>query len=123
MPTLDQSTPARLRPGGATTESRARLRAYELAANSGVRLRLAAARKGGEAGLALACATIDMVLARETDPASWPLEELILLLEGGSPCRDRQVDRLLDALRQLQADIDELDREEDELAPAQRRAA
>ena len=120
MPHLDQSTPARLRPGGATTELRARLRAYELAANSGARLRLAAARKGGEAGLALACATIDKVLARETHPASWPLEELILLL---APCRDRQVDRLLDALRQLQADIDELDREEDELAPAQRRAA
>ena len=85
MPTLDQSTPARLRPGGVTAESRARLRAHELAANSGARLRLAAARKSGEAGLALACATIDMVLAREIHPTSWVVEEMIMLLEEDRP--------------------------------------
>jgi hypothetical protein len=109
MPPLENYAQTQLRPDGSTPIMRIKQRACELAANNAARLRMAATRKGGEAGLALACATIDMILARETDPVSWPIEELILLLESGSPSRDRQVDRLLEDLRRLHADIDELD--------------
>ena len=102
------------------------MRAHELAVSSGARLRLVAARKGGDAGLALACATIDMVLSQGTHPAGWPIGEMIRLLEQDSPGHDRQVDRLLKELRGLQVAIDDLDRDDcDEAAPAEmsRRAA
>lgn len=77
-----------------------RRRARALAATAGSRLRLAADRAGGEAGLALACALVDMI-NDDVDPAGWPVAEVIVLLRGEA-ARDRQVARLLADLRGIE---------------------
>jgi hypothetical protein len=80
-----------------------RRRARALAATAGSRLRLAAGRAGGEAGLALACALIDMARA-DVDPAGWPVAEVIALLREEAEW-DRQVARLLAELQEIEGRI------------------
>ncbi len=87
-----------------------RLRARNLVDASGTRLRRAATRAAGDGGAALAAVLIDMVRS-EVAPEDWPLAEMIRLLSGGEAERDRQVGRLLDALRHLEVDIDRLSEE------------
>lgn len=70
-----------------------RRRARAFAAACGSRLRLASARAGGDAGLALACALLDMI-DDGSDPSGWPVGEAIVLLRGAAD-GDRQVARLL----------------------------
>lgn len=77
-----------------------RRRARALVATAGSRLRLAAGRVGGEPGLALACAFIDMVDAN-VDPLWWPIGEVIALLQKEA-ARDRQVARLLHELGEIE---------------------
>jgi hypothetical protein len=77
-----------------------RRRARTLAATAGSRLRLAAGRVGGDSGLALACAVVDMI-EENVEPAGWPVPELIALLRDEAG-RDRQVARLLADLREIE---------------------
>lgn len=79
-------------------------RARRLALGSPARLRRAAARLGGDDGLALACAIVDMVAADES-PAGWPISAMIELLDTPAGQRDRQVERLLAELRMIEADL------------------
>jgi len=62
------------------------------------------ARLGGDDGLALACAIVDMVAAGES-PARWPIAEMIDLLDTPAGRRDRQVERLLAELRMIETDL------------------
>ena len=95
------------------SDGRLRRRARALTACAGSRLRLAAGRVGGDAGLALACALLDMIGA-DFDPVEWPVSELIALLDREA-ARDRQVARLLTELRELEDRISTLPTEtEDE---------
>lgn len=98
-----------------------RRRARALAATAGSRLRLAAGRVGGEAGLALACALIDMASA-DVDPAGWPVAEVIALLRDEAE-RDRQVARLLANLREIEDRIATLSPDPDEEETIRRPAA
>lgn len=84
---------------------RALARARHLSRTSAARLRRAATRLGGDDGLALACATIDMAASGEF-PAGWPIAELIALLDTPAGRRDRQIERLLVELRMIQTDLD-----------------
>ena len=84
-----------------TTGGRLRLRAHQLARDSAARLRRAAARAGGEDGLAFACVLLDMIKA-DRSQSDWPVSELL----DGEPARDRQVLVLLTSLRRIEADID-----------------
>src|SRR5690554_3222603 len=102
-----------------TAGGRLRLRARQLATGSAARPRRAAARAGGDVGLAAACVFVDMIVA-DAPPADWPVAELIMLLDGKPAQRDRQVTRLLATLRRIEADIDLLassDEEEPANAP------
>jgi hypothetical protein len=106
-----------LPPSSRTFDARLRRRARALAATAGSRLRLAAGRVGGDAGLALACARIDMVRA-DVDPTGWPVTEVVTLLRGEAE-RDRQVARLLSDLREIEGRIAMPGRvETDEQGPA-----
>jgi hypothetical protein len=93
--------------GTATPEVRVWRQARKLADESGSRLRRAAARAAGDAGAALAAALIDMIRS-ETEPVDWPLAEMIRMLSGATADGDHQVRRLLDALRQIEKDIERL---------------
>ena len=93
------------RPPARTAEDRLRLRARKLVRDSAARLRRAATRAGGDAGLAMACALLDMI-GSERSPYGWPVREMIALLEGEPERRDRQVLVLLTGLRRIAADID-----------------
>ena len=101
---------------GYAAEGRVRMRARNMALASGARLLRAAARAGGDDGLALACALIDMILSG-MPPTGWPIMPLVALLETEIPARDRQVAGLLVALRKINADIDRLE-DGDDGAPA-----
>jgi hypothetical protein len=87
----------------------------------GSRLRLAAGRVGGEAGLALACALIDMVEA-DVDPTGWPITEVIALL-CREAARDRQVARLLIELGEIEKRLAVLSMELDDEDVIRRPAA
>lgn len=81
-------------------DSGLRRRARALATIAEGRLRLAARRAGGDAGMALACALIDMI-GDDVDPVGWPVAEAIALL-GREAGRDRQIERLLADLREIE---------------------
>lgn len=98
-----------------------RRRARALAATAGSRLRLAAGRVGGEAGLALACALIDMASA-DVDPTGWPVAEVIALLRDEAE-RDRQVARLLAELWEIEDRIATLSPDPEEEETIRRPAA
>lgn len=87
-----------------SSKDRLLARARGLAHGSAARLRRAAARAGGEDGLAMASALVDMILHREP-PAGWPVADMIALFDSTSVARDRQVERLVASLRALEADI------------------
>jgi hypothetical protein len=98
-----------------------RRRARALAATAGSRLRLAAGRAGGDAGLALACALVDMARA-DVDPAGWPVAEVIALLRDEAE-RDRQVARLLTQLGEIEVRIAMLSMDLDDEETIRRPAA
>ena len=56
-----------------------RRRARALAATAGSRLRLAAGRASGDAGLGLLCALLDMI-EKDAAPAGWPVARFARLL-------------------------------------------
>jgi len=85
------------------TDAGLRRRARALAATAGSRLRLAACRAGGDAGLALLCALLDMI-EEDVDPACWPVTDAIAMLRHEAE-RDRQVARLLIELREIEDQI------------------
>ena len=115
MPTTtSQST--YLRPHRYVIEGRARMRARNLALTAGARLQRAAARAGGDEGLALARALTDMMLGGVA-PAGWPIQSMIELLSRATAGPDRQVQRLVSTLHQIAADIHMLDPADDVCAP------
>lgn len=67
---------------------------------------LAASRIGGEEGVALACASRDMILDRDSDPRRWPIDELTDLLRSPTKKRDGQVEQLVRRLDYLHQEID-----------------
>ena len=83
-----------------TAGSALRRRARAVAATAGCRLRLAAHRVGGDAGMALDCALVDMI-NDDVYPVGWPVPEAIALLRDEAG-RDRQVERLLADLREIE---------------------
>jgi hypothetical protein len=84
--------------------------ALQLIAQSSARLRLAAFRLGGDAGVALICALRDMIIDTTVDPLHWPIDEAIALLCQPVAGRDTQVDRLT---RQLERIRDRIRQEPD----------
>jgi len=82
-----------------------RVLALDLIARSGARLRLAAARRGGNAGVALVWAMRDMILDATVDPLHWPLDDAITLHRQPAPTRDVQVDRLAEQLERIRERI------------------
>lgn len=104
-----------------TPDAGLRRRARALAATAGSRLRLSAGRVGGEAGLAPACALIDMVEA-DVDPTGWPITEVIALLRREA-ARDRQVARLLIELGEIEKRLAMLSMELDDEDVIRRPAA
>lgn len=102
-------------------DSALRRRVRSLAATAGSRLRLAADRAGGEAGLALACALVDMI-NDDVEPAGWPVAEMIALLRCEA-ARDRQVARLLAELREIEDRVAALSPDPDEEEMVRRPAA
>lgn len=104
-----------------TPEAALRRSAHALAATAGSRLRLAAGRVGGEAGLAVVCALIDMI-NDDVDPAGWPVAEVIAVLRGEA-ARDHQVARLLVDLRGIEDRVAALPTDPDEDEMVRRPAA
>lgn len=76
-----------------------------LIARSSARLRLAAYRLGGDAGVALICALRDMIIDTTVDPAHWPIDEAIALLRQPIAGKDIQVDRLARDLERIRGRI------------------
>lgn len=111
----------RLPPFLPTPDAAHRRRARAFATAAGGRLRLAARRVGGDAGMALVCVLIDMI-GDDVDPVGWPVPEAIALLrhEAG---RDRQVARLLADLEEIRDRIAALPTESDEGETSRRPAA
>lgn len=111
----------RLPPARPAPDADLRRRARALAATAGSRLRLAAGRAGGERGVALACALIDMI-ADDVHPGGWPVAEAIAVLRPEA-VRDRQIQRLLDELHAIQDRIAILIEEADDEELVRRPAA
>lgn len=83
-----------------TPDAMLRRRARALAVTAGSRLRLAAGRAGGDVGLGLVCALLDMI-EDGVDPTGWPVAEAIAMLRREAE-RDRQVARLLAELEEIE---------------------
>jgi hypothetical protein len=114
--------PAKVLPSSLSEPDAAlRRSARAFTATAGSRLRLAAGRAGGEAGLAVACALIDMI-DDDHDPAGWPVAEVIALLRGEA-ARDRQVARLLVDLGEIEDLVAALSPDPDEEEETVRRPA
>jgi hypothetical protein len=97
------------------TRERIRRDGARLMRSAGERLVCAARRLGGDNGAGLAHACHDMLLDGEVALEHWPLAELIGLLRGADPSRDRQLARILDALVDLVEAIDAVPDEEEDV--------